>query len=295
MKEYLPHRLDLLIAISETGSLTAASERLGLTQPAASYRLSKLEESLGAPLFERTGRSLVLNASGRRALETAKLIAQEIGRLNIELSDLNAQNQARIRVGAHCFTTYRWLPAVMRRIRQYDRALNVQIIAAATKSPVTLLRNREVDIVLSAYPEAFPECQSEFLFEDEIFALVSRDHRLAKRAVVYPADLTRETLLVYSADGSPVVDEFMRPAGHLPKATTEMPLTEGMFELARAGLGIATLAGWMLRRDNMQNMVRLRLGDAGFKRQWHGVFSPDSDSPLLRNFIDELRQAILFE
>ncbi|MFN3213977.1 MAG: LysR family transcriptional regulator [Henriciella sp.] len=294
MKEILPHRLDLLIAIAETGSLTAASERLGLTQPAASYRLSKLEESLGAPLFERTGRRLTLNASGRRALETAKLIAQEIGRLNIELSDLNAQNQARIRVGAHCFTTYRWLPAVMHRIRQYDCNLDVQIIAA-TIAPIKLLESRQVDLILSAYPETFPNCQSEFLFEDEIFALVSRDHRLAKRGVVHPADLEPETLLVYSAGGSPIIDEFMRPAGCAPKSVTEMPLTEGMFELARAGLGVATLAGWMLRRDNMQNMVPLRLGDAGFKRQWHGVFASDSDSPLLRTFIDELRQSILLE
>jgi len=289
MNHLIPSRLSLLIAVSECGSLTAAADRLGLTQPALSYRLSKLEDALGSDLFNRTGRRLSLNAAGERALHTAQSIARDVQRLQDDLNSLAGQSTECLRLAAHCFTTYRWLPDVTRRLRHRFPNLDVQVNVDATRTPQAFLDRREVELVLTAYPNSFNEYQTKFLFEDELFALVSRDHLLAGKGEVTPADLSGENVLVYSAQGSPVIDEFMQPAGCSPRLLSEMPLTEGMIEMARAGLGVAVLAGWVMKRHEKTGMVRLRLGQAGMKRRWHAVYHASNDNPVLHAVIDELR------
>src|SRR5690606_29892937 len=71
-------------AVCVTGSFTAAAARLGLSQPAVSYQVQKLEERLGARLIERGARALVLTAEGRRVLRFADVMLEELERVRVE-------------------------------------------------------------------------------------------------------------------------------------------------------------------------------------------------------------------
>ena len=66
--------IELLDALAADGTLTAAAERLFVSQPALSQRLTKMERKLGVPLFEREGRRLVANAAGRRMLVASRQV-----------------------------------------------------------------------------------------------------------------------------------------------------------------------------------------------------------------------------
>ena len=66
--------LQTLLAVAQHGTFAAAGERIGLTQGAVSAQIQRLEEELGFPLFDRTGRSATLNAAGRETLARAQEI-----------------------------------------------------------------------------------------------------------------------------------------------------------------------------------------------------------------------------
>ncbi len=87
-------QLRLLIAVAEQGSLLAAADRVGLTQPGASKALKELESTLNAPLFMRTNRGLVPTEAGTCAVRFARLIQSDISHLQQELSNrLRSQAQ----------------------------------------------------------------------------------------------------------------------------------------------------------------------------------------------------------
>ena len=81
-------QLRLLVAAAEDGSLTAAARRLGISQPAASIRLSELEEDLGATLVDRSVRGVQLTAAGVLALRNARAALAAEAALRREVHDL---------------------------------------------------------------------------------------------------------------------------------------------------------------------------------------------------------------
>ena len=80
--------LQAFVAIAETGSFSAAAERLHLTQPAISKRIALLEEQLKASLFDRIGRQVALTQAGQVLLSKAKLILGEVAAAQRAIADL---------------------------------------------------------------------------------------------------------------------------------------------------------------------------------------------------------------
>ena len=97
-------QLRLLIAVAEQGSLLAAADRVGLTQPGASKALKELESTLNAPLFMRTNRGLVPTEAGTCAVRFARLIQSDISHLQQELSAI-ARPAAHDRVNPNTVVT----------------------------------------------------------------------------------------------------------------------------------------------------------------------------------------------
>ena len=86
-------QLRQLSTVAELGTVSAAAERLRISQPALSRSIVRLENELGCPLLERTGRRVALNHAGRTALEYARSILHEERLMRIALDDI--ANRAR--------------------------------------------------------------------------------------------------------------------------------------------------------------------------------------------------------
>lgn len=71
-------QLRYFACVAQVQNLSKAAQMLHLSQPSLSKSISKLEEELGAPLFDRAGKRLLLNERGERFLESAQLILQEL-------------------------------------------------------------------------------------------------------------------------------------------------------------------------------------------------------------------------
>ena len=106
--------LELLDALGEHATLTAAARHLYVSQPALSQRLLRLEERLATPLFERRGRRLVANAAGRRMLHAAQVTLRELRAARLDLHELADGRRRPLRLASQCATNYQWMADVVR-------------------------------------------------------------------------------------------------------------------------------------------------------------------------------------
>ena len=107
--------LRLALAFDRSGGITRAGERLHLTQSALSHQLREIESRLGVPLFLRVKKRLVLTDAGRRVVEAASPLLEQVVGLEEELRGRAAGRRGVLRLTTECYTCYDWLPPLMQR------------------------------------------------------------------------------------------------------------------------------------------------------------------------------------
>jgi LysR family transcriptional regulator for metE and metH len=265
--------LRLVVHVAATGSLTAAADRLHLTQSALSHQLRDIEERLGTPLFSRRHRRMLPTAAGQRLVETATTVLDELERAESAVRDMGRNRRGLLRVATECYTCYHWLPGLLADYERRAPGIEVRVEVEATARPLSRLLAGTLDLALATSPARDRRLAATPLFRDEMLVMVSRGHRLASAKYVRPADLIDEVLFSYSPPSeSYVFQKLLVPEHVTPRRIQQVQLTEAMVELVRANLGVAILARWVMQPYIESGAVTgVPLTARGFYRQWSVV------------------------
>jgi LysR family transcriptional regulator for metE and metH len=170
----------------------------------------------------------------------------------------------------------------------------VEIAVNATDRPFDALLEGAIDLAMATDEVTDARLRTRPLFEDEWVAVVGPAHPLWKRAFLEPADLADQHLIIYKADrrSSFTFTRILAPAGVEPARVSQVPLTEAILELARAGLGVGVLARWAIEPAIKARTVRaLPITRKGTFRTWTAVTLRDRPEPKWqREFVDLLAQ-----
>lgn len=282
--------LELVRSVAKHGSLTAASRELYISQSAASQRLKNLSERLNVTVFERRAGGLKMTAAGRRLHAAAQVIAQELRATRQDLSELSRHDDGTLRIATQCFTCYRWLPFVIRSMTAEYPRLAVDVVPAATDRPYDALKKHDIDIAVVSTAESHSGLTTFDLFGDEFFAVMNETHPLANRSFLTPQNFSGQSLILYTGARHAIVDLVLEPARVSGFDVVQVRITEAIVELARAGRGIAIIAGWAL--DDLaekQGLKAVRITRGGFRRTWRAVIAGQATPPIT-TFVDELRR-----
>src|SRR3954453_5089947 len=107
--------LRLVAAAASVGSLTRAGDQLHLTQSALSHQLRDIESRLGAALFLRAGKRLVLTPAGQRLLASGTEGLQRLQQTEHDIREMGRAPAGRLRLTTECYTCYHWLPPLLLR------------------------------------------------------------------------------------------------------------------------------------------------------------------------------------
>ncbi len=269
--------LRLVSAVAELGSLTRAGDRLHLTQSALSHQLRDIESRLGAALFLRVGKRLVLTPAGERLLATARDVLDRLDRTEQDIHQMGKARAGMLRLTTECYTCYHWLPPLLVRYRKRFPQVEVRIDVGATGRPLDMLLAGKLDLAIMSTPVRDRRLVSRPVFDDELVVVAARDHRFAKQTHVRLSDLRDETLYVYPPkQESRVLQEVLVPSGHVPARVEEVMLTESIAELVKAGLGVSVLARWAVQPlVDAGSLVIRPLTARGLRRQWRAVMLKD--------------------
>jgi LysR family transcriptional regulator for metE and metH len=283
--------LQLLLCLAEDGSLTSASKRMHLSQPAVSQRLANLQSRLGSNLFERQDGLMRPTAAGERLVTAARDILNRLETAFADIEDMRTGRARRLRITTQCYTCYRWLPYVMRDLSAQFVGLGIDVVPEATDAPLEALKQDRVDIAIVSSVEAGAGFTIHELFEDELFAVMSKDHPLAERRYLNPASFQDQVLIVYSGKRLAILDEVLHPAGVSPARVMQVRMTEAIIELARSGQGVAIQAGWAFSDlDNVDGLAAVRITRGGFKRRWRAAVANTCNDEVATAFVEGVRK-----
>lgn len=269
--------LRLVASVAEVGSLTRAGDRLHLTQSALSHQLRDIESRLGAPLFLRIGKRLVLTPAGERLLVSAKEILERLEQTEQDIRRMGQEHAGILRLTTECYTCYHWLPPLLMRYRRKFPRVEVRIDVEATRRPIEMLLAGKIDLAIVSSPVTDRRLVSKKVFDDELVLIVSRHHRLAQQPHVRLTEFREETLFIYPPrEESRFLQEVLLPAGITPARVEEVQLTEAITELVKAGLGVAVLARWAVQPlIDSGAIVARQLTARGQHREWRAVMPKD--------------------
>lgn len=241
--------LELLEAIASDGTLTAASRRLHISQPALSQRLTGLESRLGVRLFERDRRRLIPTRAGSRMVSAATSMLGELRAASRDLDDLRRGNASVVRFTSQCTTTYQWLAPLLQEFRDTHHEVDVRIESVSCDEAIPALFDDRVDVALiSKLDRNFDAVATRALFDDEMMAVVPIGHPWASRPFVEAADFDGVHLVL-----SDTYDQTRVPAQRLPipadarpgSITFVPPVNELIVEMVLAGQGVGLLSEWV--------------------------------------------------
>lgn len=181
--------LRYFLEVARSGSLSKASERLYVAVSALSRQIAKLEEEVGAALFERRPRGMVLSDAGRLLAEHAQRSLLDAERVTEEIRGLSNGGRATIRVASSEGVAPHFMPQVFARFLKTHPATHFQLDVSAPSVATQRVREGTADIAVCF--SIAPEKDIHVMYSQRapIFALVRRDHPLGRRKSVSLADL----------------------------------------------------------------------------------------------------------
>ena len=192
--------LEAFLAIAETGSFSAAGERLHLTQPAVSKRIAVLEGQLGRRLFDRIGREVALTEAGQALLPRALRILAELDDSRRALDNLDAEVGGRLSLATSHHIGLHRLPPLLRAFsRGHPRAaLDLQFLDSE-QAWAQVLHGR-VELALTTLGPAAAPLRAVPVWDDPLEFVVAPDHPLAARDDVTLADLAAHPAVLPDAN-----------------------------------------------------------------------------------------------
>jgi len=244
--------LRYFVVTAEAQHFTRAAERLGMAQPPLSQQIRQLEQEVGTPLFDRTGRGVVLNDAGHAFLVCAQDILQRA-----QAAVQTAQRAARGEVGELTlgFTESASFNGVVTElIRQYRQQypdVEMTLSQGDSESLVAQLREGTIDAAFVRPPFAldgglaFPQLAFTQLAEEPLVVALPLGHALARRKRLAPKDLTQERFILYSRkSGYGLSADIMaacRQHGLNPLIGQRAPQLSSAVNLVAAGMGVAVV------------------------------------------------------
>ncbi|SEK98894.1 DNA-binding transcriptional regulator, LysR family [Paenibacillus sp. cl141a] len=179
------HALRLFHVIATSGSVTRAAELLNISQPAITAQVKKFEKELSLTLFKPQGRGIGLTQAGAELLPLAKRLFSVEQQIEQFCRDYRSGSRGHIRLAATYLPSHFLLPAWLAKYKQRYEDVEMSITTTNSSDALKQLLNMDVDLAIyGGLPEESPDTiQTEELFRDELWFVVSPDHRYANQHI----------------------------------------------------------------------------------------------------------------
>jgi DNA-binding transcriptional LysR family regulator len=242
-------QLRTFLAVTESGSVSAAARSLNLTQSAASQQLRELERALSVRLLDRAGGKMVPTAAGQALLDPARRAQAAAEDTVAAMAEHRRGDTGRVRLGTGATACIFLLPPVLAAVKQAMPGLVVTVAIGNTADVLVQLEAGDLDAALVTLPvPASRALSTTKLLADPLMALLPEGIAPAGVAVT-ALELTAMPLILYEAGGNTrgMTDTWFRRAGLVPRPIMELGSVEAIKVLVGSGLGASVLPSLALR------------------------------------------------
>lgn len=239
-------QLQCLVAVADLLHFRRAAERLNLSQPALSAQVAQFEEQLGGLLVERTRRRVLLTPLGREVADRARSILRDVSDLEEIARHANAPLSGTLRLGVLRTLGPYLLPHMLTAMRTSYPDLKLYLREEPRAQLLADLAHGELDVVLlHNAPDDDDHLTVVPLFREPLWAVLPLGHRLAGKAVLDPADLAGEKLILLEL-GDGLRDpglSLCKAAGAREHPDFRATSLDALRQMVATGLGCTLLPG----------------------------------------------------
>jgi DNA-binding transcriptional LysR family regulator len=234
-------QLRAFVAIAEAGTFTAAAQRVHVTQAAISMQIRQLENELGVKLFVRAPRRVVLTEAGEQLLQRARHILRDHDAAVDEVAELAGTQRGRLRIGsASAGVTTDVLPKLFKEVRKQHADAHLSLVSGTSDALVNQLLNGELDLAFVSLPVEARGIHTERLSQDQLVAIASPRHALAKQKTVSAYTLAGEKLILGERGGNTrrLIDQFFAQAGVTLHISMELSRQAAIRRMVEENMGV---------------------------------------------------------
>ena len=281
--------LKTFVAVARHGTFVAAGQQVGLTQSAVSAQMRVLEQDLGLRLFDRSGRSAVLNAAGRHALPLAQQMLGLYAQMALPVSA--AEWQGELKVGAIASVQTGLLPETLPAFRSAAPRVELKLVPGVSLNLLSQVDAGELDLALLIKPPfELPKELLQISLAREPFVLITPLSVTADE----PLQILREQPFVRydrRSFGGRRVSQFLREQQLNVQEALELDELEAIVRMVECGLGVSLIprAGLWLQRPSQLRVIEL--GELTFHRELVAVLRRAQRQPALECLLACLRDA----
>lgn len=276
--------------VAEAGGFRRASRNTGIKQSVLSRRVRKLEDILGASLFERTREGVRLTYAGSRFQRDVRPMFNQLESALRRVRSAGSATEGCIRVGTVASISGGFLSELLRTWRTAHVDVIIEIEAALPQESLARIVARQIDLAIVTGALSSADYEIETLWMEDVFAALPSHHPLAQSAVIELEELRSDRFLVTRHPPGPEIYHWiiarLSGLGSSPAVDEQAVGRDTLLSMVGLGFGVtlASSAETAIRYPNV-SFVQVRGEQLPFSVAW----SPANDNPALRRFLSEAR------
>jgi DNA-binding transcriptional LysR family regulator len=263
-------QLEIIRAIAETGSFTAAGEKLHVSQSAISRQILILEDELGEPVFHRIGRRIRITAAGESLLQLSHRVFRDLQDTVSVISDTREALRGSIGLVGGMTVCLYVFPRLLAEVRRIHPSLDMRVTVGSTQRSIEMLRTGAGDLGLLTLPIEASDLVSVPLLQEELLLVTYPSHPLAAQKQIVPADLDKQPFVLFETGSITrrIVEEFFGRERISPPVIMETENVEIIKAMVRSGLGISIIPWQAAAADvSTRQLFCSRIAGVSLERQ----------------------------
>jgi LysR family hydrogen peroxide-inducible transcriptional activator len=253
------HQLRYFCAVAETGSFSRAAEQSHVSQPSLSQQIMKLEDELGARLFDRLGRSVRLTELGTTFLPRARSVLRELEAARGDVVERKAAITGPLAVGVIPTVAPYLLPPQLTSFSRKFPQVRLSVVEEITPVLLERLRAGAIDLAILALPVRGHEFETTPLLTERLFAALPPKHKFAKHRELSLKDIRGEPFLLLR-DGHCFRDTAVAACDRArlhPQIVFESGQFSSLLSMVGAGMGVSIVPEMAIQSKMRCRYVRI--------------------------------------
>lgn len=272
------HQLKVFYEVVHTGGISAAAEKLHLTQPAITWQIKSLEDYFNLKFFDRIGKKVLLTEEGKILLEFAERILSLDQQAKEMLEDIKDLARGNLRLAATFTFGDFYLPPLLVEFHHKYPKITIQISTGNSSQIIENVLLHKADLAVVAYDPQEEKLEACQLTADLLVLVVAPTHPWAKRRHISLQELDGQPLILREKGSSPrrLVDEILSQRRINPKIIMESASTSAIKKMVESGVAMAILSQQVVQ-DEIQTGVlkKLLFQDAQIAYRFYLIYRKD--------------------
>ena len=237
------NELRYIVAVANEKNFGRAAQKCFVSQPALSVAIQKLEEDLGARLFERGKSEVSVTPVGERIVEQAQKVLEEVARIREIAQAGRNPLVGTLKLGVIYTVAPYLLPDLIPALNERAPQMPLEIEENLTEQLETALKSGRIDAAIIALPFQPPGVVTDFLYEEPFQVVVPQQHRWARRKTIQPSELAGEHTILLNV-GHCFRDQVLDACPELNRGDAPVTRTnslETVRNMVASGLGVSVL------------------------------------------------------